>query len=131
MGVTLFALRRWALPLGAVTLLLTLNVALVTTTHAQERLIPAALGAGLLADALLRGAGTTTQRIAALRLFAFVVPAALYLLYFLILQLTGGITWSIHLWLGASVLGGIVGFLLSYAFVPPAHAYASRTLSTS
>ena len=38
---------------------------------------------------------------------------------FLGLQLTGGIGWSIHLWLGSIVVAGIVGLLLSFLVVPP------------
>ena len=51
-------------------------------------------------------------------LFAFVVPAFFYLCYFLNLQLTRGIQWSIHLWLGSVFMAGITGLLLSFLMVP-------------
>jgi hypothetical protein len=43
----------------------------------------------------------------------------LYLLYFLVLKLTSGVNWTIHLWLGTSFVAGIAGFLLSFLLVPP------------
>jgi len=61
----------------------------------------------------------STTRFNELRIFAFVVPVVLYLLYFLALGLTEGIVWSIHLWLGSCILAGVVGFLLSYLMVGP------------
>jgi hypothetical protein len=56
-----------------------------------------------------------------LRLFAFLVPLVLYLCYFLTLMLTNTVlpVWSIHLWLGASVMAGMVSLALSYLLVPP------------
>jgi hypothetical protein len=55
-----------------------------------------------------------------LRLFAFGVPVAVYLVYFLSLLATTGIWWSVHLWLGSVALAGITGWLLSYVALPPA-----------
>jgi hypothetical protein len=39
--------------------------------------------------------------------------------YFLALRLTEGIWWSVHVWAGAIVLAGLVGWLVSYLVVPP------------
>jgi hypothetical protein len=58
-------------------------------------------------------------------LFAFAVPAILYLFYFLNLAIVeplrfqSGISWSVHFWAGSIVLAGITGFLLSYVVFPP------------
>jgi len=43
---------------------------------------------------------------------AFLVPAVVFALYFATLMMTGGIGWSIHLWLGAIVIAGIIGLFL-------------------
>jgi hypothetical protein len=57
--------------------------------------------------------------------FAFAVPALLYLFYFLNLAIVepwrfqSRITWSVHFWAGSIVLAGLVGFLLSYVMLPP------------
>ncbi len=75
---------------------------------------PVAILAGIAADLLLRQLKPSQGRPGALRVFAFAVPVILYLLYFLDLVLTTGIPWSIHLWLGSTIMAGIVGILLSY-----------------
>jgi hypothetical protein len=122
MGVSLFALRRWRLPFGAFTLLFTINAVLesVLPSHNQYWLMLCALLAGLVADLLNRNLRPAPSRLEALRLFAFVVPVVYYLGYFITLMLLGGITWSIHLWLGSSVMAGVVGLVLSYILLPPA-----------
>ncbi len=120
MGLVLLALRRWALPAGSLTLILTINAAASSVHHDQYRLIAVAAVAGAIADLLNTLLKPSLERQGALRLFAFAVPAILYALYFLVLKLTVGIWWSIHLWIGAIVLAGIVGLLLSYLLAPPA-----------
>lgn len=120
MGLVLLALRRWTLPFGSLTLLLTLTTTLVAVLHDQYGLIVVAVLAGLLSDLVLRWLQPTAERPLALRIFAFAVPAILYTLYFGALALTDGIAWTIHLWAGAIVLAGVVGLLLSYVAVPPA-----------
>jgi hypothetical protein len=62
----------------------------------------------------------SVQQPEALRLFAFLVPSLWYLLYFLTLISTTGITWTVHLWLGSTIVAGIAGWLLSYLLLPPA-----------
>ena len=118
MGVVLLALRRWKLPFGSLTLVITLNTALLSVMHDVYFLIPFAALAGLLSDTLLRFARPSVERPAVLRIFAFAVPATLYALYFLV---TVGIAWSTHLWAGVIVLAGVVGLLLSYLVVPLRH----------
>jgi hypothetical protein len=119
MGSILLAVRRWALPFGSLTLVLTVNTALVTTLHDEYRMIGVALVAGLLADLLVQQLRPSAERVLAFRAVAAAVPMILYTLYFGMLALTSGIGWTIHLWAGAIVLAGVVGLLISYAFVPP------------
>jgi hypothetical protein len=121
MGVVLLAVRRWGrgLPLGGLTLLFAVNASAMSFMQDQYRLIPAATLAGVAADLLRHRLQPSPTRPGAWRLFAFAVPAIFYALYFLTLKLTEGIWWSVHLWTGAIVLAGIVGWLLSYVLVPP------------
>jgi hypothetical protein len=119
MGAVLLAVRRWELPFGAITLVFTLDVALVVFPHGYYLFVPGAALAGLAADLLLRLTKPSTERLGTVRVFAFAVPAILYALYFLTLAVTGGISWSVHLWSGAIVLAGAVGVLLSYLVAPP------------
>jgi len=119
MGTIFVALRRWRLPIGSMTLLISVNAALMTVFSDAYILIPGALIAGIIADVLLWRLQPSMQRIDALRTFAMLVPPVYYAMYFAMLGLTAGITWSIHLWLGSIVLSGIVGLLLSYVLLPP------------
>jgi len=120
MGIIFLVIRRWQLPLGALTLVLTVNCCLMSFLADEYRLIPAVLLAGIVADLLLWWLRPSTTRPTALRHFAFLVPLVLYLFYFITLMLTDGyIAWSIHLWLGASVMAGAVGLVLSYLLVSP------------
>jgi hypothetical protein len=48
------------------------------------------------------------------------VPLVFYSLYFLALQMVGGIWWPIHLWAGGIALAGVTGWLMSYLILPPA-----------
>jgi hypothetical protein len=120
MGLVLLAVLRWILPLGSLTLVFTLNATLMSFMHDQYRFIPAAAVAGLAADLLLCWLRPSVVRSGAFRLFAFVVPAIYYTLYFIVIMVTQGIDWSVHLWTGSIVLAGLVGLLLSYLVISPA-----------
>jgi hypothetical protein len=128
MGLLLPALRRWRLPFGAVTLVLTLNIALMSVIRDQQRLIPAALAAGLIADLMILWLRPGPEKRPAFRVVAFAVPALFYALYFVSLLVTGGIAWSVHLWLGATALAGMVGLLLSWLVLPAEGATAGSRM---
>jgi hypothetical protein len=123
MCLILPAVHRWRLPLGALTLVLTLNaigMGFLLYRGAYPLFHVAARGiAGLVADFMLQQLKPSGQRLAALRLFAFAMPVVVSALYFVAVQLTVGIWWSIHFWAGVIVLTGVVGVLLSYLLVPP------------
>ena len=109
----------WAWFPGSLTLLFTISSALIALLNDQYSFVLSALAAGLLADLLVWWLKPAKTRPAAFRMFALVVPIVYYSLYFLVLFLTKGIGWSIHLWMGSIVLAGITGLLLSYLLVPP------------
>ena len=119
MGFVLLLLKRWRLPFGALTLILTVNTAMVCVFSDQYRLVPIAFVAGLAADLFIKFFDPSPKRQEALRIFAFLIPFVLYLGYFIELMALDGITWTIHLWLGSCFLAGIVGLVLSYLPVPP------------
>jgi hypothetical protein len=120
MGLILLLLRRWRLPPGALSLIVTLPIVAISFMQDTYHWIPTALVAGLLADLLLRLLRPGPDRVGALRLFAFAVPALLFGLYFVSMLVNGpGIGWSVHLWVGSTVMAGAVGVLLSYLAVPP------------
>jgi hypothetical protein len=116
----LFALRRWTLPLGSLTLLFGLMSAFISVMHDRYVFIPAAFLAGFLADLLVRRLGPSPARPGAMHAVAFAAPVLAFALYFATLAPTQGIRWTIHLWCGAIFMAGAVGLLLSYLVVPPA-----------
>ena len=120
-GIILLALRRWRLPPGSITLVFTLNGLLMCTLDPHDDyglMLPVTLP-GLVADGLLVPLQPSPRRPWTFRLFAFVVPVVFYLCYFVALRLMKGMWWSVHLWTGAIVLAGLVGWLLSYLILPP------------
>lgn len=119
MGLALFLLRRWLPPFGSMTVLFTLSSALISVIADQYTFIAAAFVAGLVADVLIWRLKPMVTRPVEFRIFAFAAPVVYYGLYFLVVQLTSGIGWSIHLWMGSIFLAGTVGLLLSYLLVPP------------
>jgi hypothetical protein len=121
MGLVLLTVRRWGwrLPRGSLTLVVTFNASLMGFLRDQQSLIPVAVIAGLAADGLLHQLKPAVARVRALRLYAGGVPLIWYGVYFLVLRLTQGIWWSVHVWAGAIVLAGLVGWLVSYLVVPP------------
>lgn len=125
MVCVLLAIRRWQLPFGSLTLLLTTNTLLMFLMGLRYsgeywRILLAALAGGLFADCLLATLKPSVERVGALRLFAFAVPFAYFLMHFGMLLLTANLWWRVHMWLGAPVLAGIVGLGISFLLVPPA-----------
>jgi hypothetical protein len=118
LGVTLFAVRQWRLPFGAMTVLFGLSSLLTVSVHQVWYFLPATFVTGLAADVLVQRWQATPQR-RLLRLVAFLVPALFYALYFLTVALEGGVWWRVHLWGGSIVMAGLLGWLLSYAFFAP------------
>lgn len=125
MGVILTVLRRWTLPVGTFTVIMTLNAALITLMRdlfldtGPLPLIAVMFAAGTAADFLAARLRPSAERLSALRIFATVVPAILYTLYIVALAIDGGIWWRVHLWMGAIALAAVTGWLMSYLVAPP------------
>lgn len=122
LGVVLLAIRRWKLPLGSFTIMLTINLVLasVLANPSPPVLFVAGLAIinGLLIDGLNLALKPSVERVTALRLFAFLVPVVTEMIYFFAIQMLHGIAWVVHLWVGSIVLAGVVGLFLSYLLVP-------------
>jgi hypothetical protein len=127
MGVILLAVRRWRLPIGGLTMIITVAYGLTISIHEDFYLIPFEIFAGVSLEALYWWLNPSIERPSSLRLFAFGAPVIFYGLYFLTLARTGGLWWSLNLWSGAILLAGITGWLLSYAFLPPHISDRKRT----
>ena len=125
-GLLLFAVRRWRLPPGAVTLILTVNAAgmmiiLWRNMHAYWYLIGAAVAAGMVGDVILYVLKPSRERPFGLRLFGFAVPFVLSATFFGLLIVTVGIWWPIHMWLGVSFFAAVTGLMLSLLALPPTY----------
>jgi hypothetical protein len=127
MGVILLAVRRWRLPIGGLTLIITVAYGLTVSIHENFFLIPFEILAGLTTEVLYWWLKPSLGRPISFRWFAFGVPVLFYALYFLTLALTGGVWWTVHLWAGAILMSGIAGWLLSYAFIAPEIAVEKGT----
>jgi hypothetical protein len=121
MGVILLIMRRWRLPFGSLTVMLTLNAALVSLLETYVGFIAVGFLAGVAGDLLLQWLHPSADRPFAFRLFAGALPAIYYAGYFLWLMLTSGVWWAVHLWTGAIVMAGLAGWLISYLLLPPNH----------
>jgi hypothetical protein len=124
MGMLLLGIRRWELPRGFITLTMIVQTALMFWLRNQyvidyKWVLIAPIAAGVVGDALLIWLKPSSERVWALRLFAFALPVVLYLLYFTLLITQYGTYWAIHMWLGVTVISGAVGLFLSYLSVPP------------
>jgi len=125
-GIVLVLLRNNKLRLGHVTLLLTIDTALMVIMHERYMavspwyLFGVGVAGGLLGDVLFALLKPSLSNIRGLRLFAFGLPAGLYFFYIVTALVTVGLWWSIHLWTGAIVLSGAAGWLVSYLVIPSA-----------
>ncbi len=113
LGFLWLLVRRFRVPFGALTLLLTLNGLLLSLLADQYALLPSALATGLIADLLLRWSAPAREYPVREAFFACAVPMVWSALYFLTLSLTQRVAWSLPLWMGAILLAGVVGWGLS------------------
>ena len=122
LGCVLLTMRRWALPAGALTLVIGLNAVAAGVLHrGAYPVLPvvARVVAALGAEVAYAWLQPSVQRLGAWRLFAAVVPALLTTLHFGTLGVTVGVWWSVHLWAGTIVLTSLVGLLISMLLVLP------------
>jgi hypothetical protein len=120
-AIVLLALRRWGprLPFGTFAVIFALNALMVAASRDQLTLVPGAVVAGLIGDALVHALAPSVERVGRLRVMVFAIPATYFALYFIGIALTRGVWWSMPLWSGAIVLSGTVGWLASWLVVPP------------
>lgn len=124
----LIGLRWWKWPRGFFTILLSVHAASLWLMYWNEPareygwvMLNAPL-AGILID-LLYGRmqpsyeGAEGRR--ALRRFAFWMPLIIFLSYFGVLISVYGGWWKIHMWLGAPIAAGVIGWMLGMLAAPP------------
>lgn len=121
-GPLLLTLRRWRLPLGAVSTVLGLAILGATIVDYERPLmIWLALGMGVASLALdyLAWRARPSRNPISVRWLAPAVPLLLYSGYYAILLPTVGTTWSVHMWTSTIVIPALVCWLLSFLLLPP------------
>lgn len=120
MGILLPTVRRWRVPVGTVTLMLAVNILLMSWMLDDYSGVPAMVLAGLIGDGLLVGLQVgEDKRPFAFHLFAFLFPAILYALFMLTIANNDRVWWVIHVITGLPIYTGFTGLLLSYLILPP------------
>ncbi len=123
MAPVLLLLRRWQLPFGSITVVwlfvALLMGAMFETLWREPQYIAAVVGAGVLADVLLRRLKPWATRPGAFHLFAFLVPLVVWGIHFGVTALFGGEGWAIELWAGITVMAGLTSLGLSVLALPP------------
>ena len=129
-GLLVMLLRRFELPIGSVTVILTINALLVSPVANHTELVLAALLGGVAGDTLLYLLRPSPGRPNAFHTLMFTAPAALTAAYLLVLAATTGVWWAPTIWTGAIPVTGMVGWLVSFMALPGAAA-AARIAQTT
>ncbi len=117
-GLLVLLLRRFELPIGTVTVILTINALLVSPVANHTELVLVAIVGGLAGDLLLYLLRPSPARPYAFHAFLFLAPAALTASYFIVLASTTGVWWEPTVWSGAVPVTGTVGWLVSFIALP-------------
>lgn len=117
-GLLVILLRRFELPVGAVTVIITVNALLVSPVANHTELVMVAVLGGVTGDLLLYVLRPAPARPTAFRVFMFTAPAALTASYLVVLGATTGVWWEPTVWGGAVPVTGLVGWLVSFIALP-------------
>ncbi|HYT13984.1 MAG TPA: hypothetical protein VEL12_14455 [Candidatus Nitrosopolaris sp.] len=123
-GLLVILLRRFELPTGALTVILTINALLVSPVANHTELVTVALVGGAAGDLLLYVLRPSPARPRSFHAFMFAAPASLTAAYFVVLGSTTGVWWEPTIWAGAVPVTGMVGWLVSFIALPGESARA-------
>jgi hypothetical protein len=118
----LYAMRRWRLPFGTVTLLFTILSAFMFLLVPERALALMSLTpvvAGLVADAFVRWKNVSIERPGTVYAFGALVPLVLWSANMAALWATQGMAWTPELWSGTIILTALVGVGISLVAAPP------------
>ena len=120
MGLLLMLVRRWRMPLGSMTAILTFySIALATQSDTYFD-IAAAIATGILADVLLAALKDGARTGMGFYAFSFIVPFVMSATYIIAVSIhDGGLGWPPNMIFGTPFIAGFVGLLISYCFASP------------
>ena len=121
-GVILWTLRQNRLPVGSVTVMLTVTAFLAATQLGHYSMVIVGLIVGVLADAALALTRPRADRVLSLHLFAVVLGALLSGVYLVFIGINPGTWWPPDMTYGTVFACAIVGGLISYVLFPGADA---------
>ena len=120
MGLVLMLVRRWRMPLGAITVLLAYYSIALATQKDTYWDVPAAIITGIVADSMLAVLRSRARIANGFYTFAFIVPFVMSAGYIACVRLHDGLlAWPPHMILGAPFIAGFVGLLVSFCFISP------------
>src|SRR4051812_15628278 len=124
LGPILLLLRRWRLPLGAVTATFTgfgLMVNIMTSYRDIVLIIPLIL-TGIVIDVLQNRARAGERlTLGGIRTVGPAAGAVLWISYYAVLAADKGLGWRPTLWVGAIMVGIMTGFAVAFLIAPPAY----------
>jgi hypothetical protein len=127
-GVILWTLRQTRLPVGSITLMLTITGFLTATQYGKFPYVLVAFAAGVTSEVALIIARPRADRDLAMRLFAVTVGALLSGLYLAYLFFGPGTWLEPDMALGTIVACALVGGLMSYVIFPGSDAQRAASV---
>lgn len=119
-GIALLLIRRWRMPFGALTFLLTLFAIAMAFQSDLYWQILAALVTGVLADVAIVLLGERARTGFGFYALAFGIPAVLFAFYLVVAKLAyGGLGWPPNMIAGSPFIAGFAGLLIAFCFAPP------------
>jgi hypothetical protein len=126
MGMLLLLVRRWRMPVGAMTLILGLYSAAMASQADTYFAIPAAIAAGVVADVLLLTLRERARAGTGFYTFAFAVPFVLCVAYETAVRYhDGGLGWPFNMVVGSPFIAGFAGLLVAFCYAAPLAARIS------
>jgi hypothetical protein len=118
-GSSLMLVRRWRMPFGAITFVLTFFGVALATQNDEYFAIPAAVVAGLAADIFVGSLGDRARRAPALYVLGFGIPFVLTAGYVVAVAVAHGLGWPPNMAIGSPFIAGFAGLLVAFAYDSP------------
>ncbi|MDH5401198.1 MAG: hypothetical protein OEZ01_13025 [Candidatus Heimdallarchaeota archaeon] len=118
MGLTLIIVHDRLLPTGSLSIIFTINALFLSLMRDTYFVILSTLLAGLFIDLLYWKMRPSKTNLNKYRLFSMITPVIFYTSYYLILNLSETIIWSIHMITGSIFMAASVSLLISILVVP-------------